>query len=106
MRTQSYAHNTDCLGRYYTSSAVSSLLVDQLPATKPRAVLDLGSGQGALSLAASRRWSRSGLVTVDVDARGIDLGERLRRKGFQGQHAHFRQDALAPELAGVLHASW
>ena len=106
MRTQHHSRNTDALGRYYTSATVSSLLVDQLPAIRPRAILDLGSGRGALSLAASGRWSRSGLVTVDVDARAIDLGERLRRKGFQGQHAHFRQDALAPELAGVLHASW
>ncbi|VWD55099.1 N-6 DNA methylase [Burkholderia contaminans] len=106
MRTQHYSRNTDALGRYYTSAAVSSLLVDQLPATKPRAVLDLGSGRGALSLAASGRWSRSGLVTVDVDARGIDLGEQLRQKGFQGQHAHFRQDALSPELAAVVHATW
>ncbi len=106
MRTQHYSRNTDALGRYYTSAAVSSLLVDQLPATKPRAVLDLGSGLGALSLAASGRWARSGLVTVDVDAHAIDLGERLRRKGFMGQHAHFCEDALAPELGGLLHASW
>lgn len=106
MRTQHYSRNTDSLGRYYTNAAVSSLLVDQLPATKPRAVLDLGSGRGALSLAASGRWSRSGLITVDVDARAVDLGERLRRKGFLGQHAHFQQDALTPELAGVLHGSW
>ena len=106
MRTQQYSRNTDALGRYYTSAAVSSLLVDQLPATKPRAVLDLGSGGGALSLAASERWARSGLVTVDVDVQAIDLGERLRGKGFKGQHAHFRQDALTPELAGMLHASW
>lgn len=106
MRTQQYSRNTDALGRYYTSTAVSSLLINQLPLVKPRAVLDLGSGQGALSLAASGRWSRSGLVTVDVDAQAIDLGEGLRKKGFQGQHAHFRHDALAPELAGMLHSSW
>lgn len=106
MRTQHNSRNTDALGRYYTSAAVSSLLVDQLPSTNPLAILDLGSGQGALSLAASGRWSRSGLVTVDVDSRALDLRERLRRKGFQGQHAHFRHDALAPGLAGVLHASW
>lgn len=43
---------------------------------------------------------------MDVDARAIDLGDRLRRKGFQGIHAHYRHDALAPELAGMLHASW
>lgn len=106
MRTQPYSRNTDSLGRYYTSSTVSSLLVDQLPAKKPRAVLDLGSGGGALSLAASKRWSKSGLVTVDVDDGAIDLGERLRQKGFQGRHAHFLHDALAPELAEVLHSSW
>jgi len=106
MRTQQYSRNTDALGRYYTSTAVSSLLVEQLPAAKPRAILDLGSGRGALSLAVSRRWSRSGLVTVDVDAHANDLEDRLRRKGFRGQHAHFRQDALAPDLAGLLHASW
>lgn len=106
MRTQHYSRNTDALGRYYTSTTVSSLLVNQLPASKPRAVLDLGSGQGALSLAASRRWARSRLVTVDVDARATDLGERLRRKGFQGQHAHLRHDALCPELAAMLRASW
>lgn len=106
MRTQHHSRTTDALGRYYTSAAVSSLLIDQLPVAKPRAVLDLGSGRGALSLAASGRWSRSGLVTVDVDAQAIDLGERLRRKGFQGQHAHFLQDALAPDLPEVLHTSW
>jgi hypothetical protein len=60
MRTQHQSRNIDALGRYYASAAVSSLLIDQLLATKPRAVLDLGSGRGALSLAASVWWSRSG----------------------------------------------
>ena len=83
MRTQQYSRNTDALGRYYTSTAVSSLLIDQLPSTKPRAVLDLGSGRGALSLAASGRWSRSGLITVDVDA--LEQQQPVRRQPQEGR---------------------
>jgi type I restriction enzyme M protein len=105
MRTQHHSKRTDSLGRYYTNDIVSHLLVDQVAVRRPKAVVDLGSGAGALSIAASARWNQSDLITVDVDARVSDLVERIRFKGFRGAHAHLREDALSLELPRLLSGS-
>lgn len=106
MRTHEHAKNTDSLGRYYTSATISRFLIDQLPCRRPAAVLDLGVGQGALSLAASARWSDSDLITVDVDGQAsTELPLKLQRAGFRGEHAHYREDALASHLPTLLPSS-
>jgi type I restriction enzyme M protein len=58
---------SDFLGRYYTDSSVSALLVDALNIARPKKVLDLGAGDGALVSAAAKVWSKASYFTVDID---------------------------------------
>jgi tRNA1(Val) A37 N6-methylase TrmN6 len=42
-------------------------------------VLDLGAGEGALTIAASSKWSDAALITVDVDVEALSvLTHRLK----------------------------
>jgi type I restriction enzyme M protein len=58
---------TDPLGRYYTSTSISALLVKAMRLRPTGTVLDLGAGDGALASEASRQWGRARFVTVDID---------------------------------------
>ena len=103
MRTQLHSIRSDSLGRYYTNAIVSQALVADLPSNNPSTVLDLGCGPGSLSLAASRRWVKTNIVTVDLDRTIAKvLPEKLRESGFAGGHYHMMFDALSPELATSL----
>lgn len=103
MRTYEHAKATDHLGRYYTQNAVSRLLVDLLPADPPLSVLDLGAGEGSLSVAASSKWSDAALITIDVDhAASRILSRRLQDGAFRGKHHHLSGDALGFELKSLL----
>jgi type I restriction enzyme M protein len=103
MRTYQHAKSTDYLGRYYTQSLISRFLVEHLPAEQPGAVLDLGAGEGALTIAASSKWSDAALITVDVDVEALSvLTHRLKCGGFKGHHHHFPQDALGVGLQSAL----
>lgn len=104
MRQYGYARTSDRLGRYYTNSAISQCLIDLIDDAAPSAVVDLGSGQGALSVAASSRWRNAALATVDVDdvAANVLVG-RLRESGFSGGHFHVAADALSVDLPGRIH---
>lgn len=99
MRTYEHAKETDALGRYYTRDFVSELLIEALPECTPTGIIDLGAGDGALSLAASARWSKFDLVTVDVDASAArHIRQRMTESGFNGRHTHIDGDALAAGL--------
>ena len=99
MRTFEHASTTDHLGRYYTQTAISSLLVGLLPSACPGSVLDLGSGEGSLTVAASSKWTDASMITVDVDADASRvLARLLKRSGFIGLHHHLHNDALSTEL--------
>jgi len=99
MRTFAHAINTDNLGRYYTDALVSRLLVNALSADHPINLMDLGAGEGSLSLAASTRWSGLDLVTVDLDPKASKvLATRLNEGGFTGMHRHVDGDALSTSL--------
>ena len=103
MRTYEHAKSTDHLGRYYTQSSISSLLVGLLPSEHPGTVIDLGSGEGSLTLAASSKWADAALITVDVDALASSvLSLRLKSGGFSGHHHHLPKDALSANLQSVL----
>jgi type I restriction enzyme M protein len=103
MRTYEHAKSTDHLGRYYTQSAISRFLVDLLPSEHPGAVLDLGAGEGALTVAASSKWSDAALITVDVDLQASRvLSHRLKTCGFNGRHHHLPRDALSTGLRSIL----
>ena len=60
------------LGQYYTADAVASLLVRQISQDRPRRVLDLGVGKGALLEAAVRRWPEAEYCATDVDQKALD----------------------------------
>lgn len=95
MRTHVHSKNTDPLGRYYTAPAISTALVAQISGT-PSRVVDLASGQGSLTLAASSRWKHSSFITVDVDKwASKSLPRQLEEQGFAGQHSHHQWDALS-----------
>lgn len=103
MRTYEHAKGTDYLGRYYTQELVSRLLVKLLPTEHPRSVLDLGAGDGSLSVAASSMWSDTALITVDVDYDASKiLRRRLRDGAFRGRHHHLPSDALGLGLKSEL----
>jgi type I restriction enzyme M protein len=59
------------LGRYYTSSIVSDLLVSRFRQTSPGTVLDLGVGCGSLLTAAYKRWKNAEYYAFDIDKRNI-----------------------------------
>lgn len=103
MRTIEHAKATDHLGRYYTAESISQFLIGLLPAHSPRVLLDLGAGEGALSLAASSKWDNIELVTVDVDREASRvLSMRLKEGGFRGKHHYLPHDALCSDLNSKL----
>jgi type I restriction enzyme M protein len=103
MRTIEHARETDHLGRYYTQNEISQLLVGLLPSLSPSSLLDLGAGEGSLSVAALSRWTDIELVTVDVDRDASRvLSSRLKEGGFQGKHHHLPHDALGTGLKSLL----
>jgi len=88
--------NADALGRYYTTSQVSQTLVDAMTGVRPKLVLELGAGQGALASAAHRKWRSANFVTVDTD---LTASAFLRNLTSLGAHIHHAHDALDDELA-------
>ena len=59
--------NSDPLGRYYTKNIVGHTLAREMSLENPKIVMDLGTGDGALSIEASRIWTNAQFVTVDID---------------------------------------
>lgn len=103
MRTYAHAKTTDHLGRYYTGQLISQLLIDCLPQHQPTTLLDLGAGEGSLSIAASSKWDALDLVTIDVDRRASRvLAKELNKRGFTGTHRHVEKDALTTSLPKYL----
>lgn len=56
------------LNRFYTRRSVGELLTDQLAHLKPSSVVDLGAGDGSLSISAANFWPTAQILTVDLDA--------------------------------------
>lgn len=88
--------NSDAWGRYYTSSKVSQTLLDAMTGVRPKLVLELGAGQGALASAAHRKWRYANYVTVDTD---LTAQASLSDLVSQGSHIHHAHDALDDELS-------
>ena len=99
---------TDCLGQFFTSPSVGELLISKITEADPQLILDLGSGNGVLSSAALRRWSRASLISVDIDEH---VGARSRLQlveAAKGRYAHIHADVLSSDLSsrlGVLQGS-
>ncbi len=90
------SQTSDPWGRYYTSPEVSRLLINGIETTKPRLVLELGSGAGSLSEAAANRWKNVKLVTVDVDR---SAPYHFDENATSSRHSHFIQDVLDESLS-------
>lgn len=79
MQVQNTSITSDILGRYYTNSYVGTILVNSMGSVSPESVLDLGSGDGALTAAAAKIWQDATYYTVDIDenAKSASLPELL-----------------------------
>jgi len=67
LEVTTHSRLSDPLGRYYTSPIIGDVLVNSLREKNPKLILDLGSGNGSLSFAASKRWNKAKILTVDID---------------------------------------
>ncbi len=95
---------SDTLGRYYTKTDISSLLIDQMTDLSPNRILDLGAGAGSLSLAALERWGNAELLTVDIDADvQVHLSKLFNISGNY-MHSHIMADALSSSLPELISA--
>lgn len=88
---------SDPWGRYYTSPAVSRLLIECINVPKPELVLELGSGSGALCAAVASRWQAARLITVDTD-KCPSKRQSADSLDKSAQHIHFVHDALDEDL--------
>ncbi|MEW4951542.1 HsdM family class I SAM-dependent methyltransferase [Pseudomonas asiatica] len=92
----------DALGRYYTESFISSLLVSQMDTSEAKHILDLGSGEGSLGVAASKRWNEAKIVSLDIEKR------TQRSSPIDDNSIHYIGDALSfnlPEIIDMVEGS-
>lgn len=87
---------TDPLGRYYTTERISNALISALSVSNPELILDLGSGDGALSRAAYSRWAQALYITVDIDRHPLMESVSIKKAGIR--HFHHLKDVLSPSL--------
>lgn len=99
MTSTRVAKTSDPLGRYYTHSAVASLLVEAMQSDDPSLVIDLGAGNGSLVQEASRTWQSTQFVTVDIDKEAASAGLPALRGGTFRHHVG---DALDRHLSKKL----
>lgn len=92
------SQTSDRWGRYYTLPIVSQSLIDSIEASKPKLVLELGSGSGSLCSVAATRWQDARLVTVDID-RHASKHLSADNVGRRHQHSHFVHDVLDEALS-------
>jgi len=88
--------NADPFGRYYTSDWISDALIRSIPVKSPSVIIDLGSGGGALTNVAAKRWEKARIVTVDSD--GDAETATFIQNGRSAKRQHFVYDALDEHL--------
>lgn len=86
----------DPLCRFYSQPHIGDLLVQAMPEVDVGSIIDLGAGGGVLSDAASRRWSKAAVTTVDIDA---DCAVARRALDTSGRRRHYVLDALDPDIS-------
>lgn len=62
----------DLLGRYYTQTIFSNLLVSQISVDHPKRILELGAGEGSLLKAATDRWLNAQFIATDIDRKSVE----------------------------------
>lgn len=93
------SRSSDPFGRYYTDRGVAGLLVDSMASDKPKVVIDLGAGDGALVGAASRLWGSARFITVDIDRNAVS--SCLQKEG-DSEFLHHVCDALDEDLSAKI----
>lgn len=99
---------TECLSQFFTAPSVGELLVSRIREPDPALILDLGSGNGVLSSAALRRWSKANLISVDIDEHVGAPDRHQLFKAAEGRYSHVHADVLSSDLnlqLGVLQGS-
>lgn len=85
------------LGRFYTSTPISNLLISRLRHQSPKAVLELGVGSGSLLQAAHDRWKDAFFFAVDIDR------ERIQKVSSDFSFAEFKHiDGLSHSLPEMM----
>lgn len=76
----------DHLGRYYTQSLFSDLLISQITYNNPDTILELGVGGGSLLRAAKSKWIDANFIAADIDLRSVEkiMGEFPEVKIIKG----------------------
>lgn len=83
--------------QYYTESVFSQLLIDEIKVYNPRIVLDLGIGEGALTQAAIKKWTKASFIAIDIDNANC---KKIQEKEPQIQTLNI--DALSHKLNEVI----
>jgi hypothetical protein len=99
LRYRNARDEADLLGQVFTPQPIAELLVKSLPADQRpvRQIVDLGAGEGALSLSALARYKRAKALLVEIDPRYAKSLCGLIKSGMNAvQVAH----------ADVLSANW
>lgn len=82
------------LNQFYTRLAACNALVAEINITNVRNVVDLGVGEGSLSVAIARRWPKAQFSTVDIDPTSTqNLHEALLEAGVT-KHDHYSLDVM------------
>ncbi|CAH1689275.1 Site-specific DNA-methyltransferase (adenine-specific) [Hyphomicrobiales bacterium] len=88
----------DPLSRFYSKPPVADGFAALFATDMAKNVLDLGCGEGSLTLPVTQRWGSSAFVTVDKDpAIELSLRRRLRPAG-RVRHQHHCLDAFSLDL--------
>lgn len=99
------AKRTGTLNKFYTRPEVGTLLVEEIGKIEPKAVIDLGAGEGSLAAAVASEWPNACITTVDIDVGCVDdLHAGITAAGAQ-THNHVIRDALDPTLPDDLGAA-
>lgn len=103
MQTKFAEKRIGTLNKFFTKPSVGTILASHIASDEPTSVLDLGAGEGSLSVSVVQRWPNVRVVTVDLDASTATiLSANLRQAGCTA-HQHYVQDAFDPKLpAGII----
>lgn len=82
---------TDPLGRYYSSNMVGCTLVREMNLKSPSIIMDLGAGDGVLSIEAAKLWKTARFITVDIDS-------SIKKKGSIVNNLYMLENAKCGKL--------
>lgn len=87
----------DSLGRFYTDTLISQLLISTFENQSPKKVIDLGVGDASLSIVAFSKWEKANFYATEIDDHKVrSLKERLAFLKV------YNYDTLEPNLSAKL----